>query len=86
MRVYKLRDALGIAAGLHEYFRQSDLIQMAHCAQTVNVIGCITTTKTVDKEQVAIREEASVPFAGSVTVPPYSVSVYRVAIAGDSAP
>ena len=41
---------------------------------------------TVDKEQVAIREEASVPFAGSMTVPPYSVSVYRVAIAGDSAP
>jgi alpha-N-arabinofuranosidase len=41
-----LRDALGIAAGLHEYFRQSDLIHMAHYAQTVNVIGCVKTTKT----------------------------------------
>ena len=44
--VYELRDALGIAAGLHEYFRQSDIIHMAHYAQTVNVIGCIKTTKT----------------------------------------
>ncbi|HEY3394453.1 MAG TPA: alpha-L-arabinofuranosidase C-terminal domain-containing protein [Lacipirellulaceae bacterium] len=44
--VYQLRDALGIAAGLHEYFRNSDIIHMAHYAQTVNVIGCIKTTKT----------------------------------------
>lgn len=44
--VYHLRDALGIAAGLHEYFRNSDIISMAHYAQTVNVIGCIKTTKT----------------------------------------
>jgi alpha-N-arabinofuranosidase len=44
--VYQLRDALGIAAGLHEYFRNSDIMQMAHYAQTVNVIGCIKTTKT----------------------------------------
>ena len=44
--VYELRDALGIAAGLHEYFRNSDVIEMAHYAQTVNVIGCIKTTKT----------------------------------------
>ncbi|MHB8900649.1 MAG: alpha-L-arabinofuranosidase C-terminal domain-containing protein [Thermoguttaceae bacterium] len=44
--VYELRDALGVAEGLHEYFRNSDLIQMAHYAQTVNVIGCIKTTKT----------------------------------------
>jgi alpha-L-arabinofuranosidase len=43
---YQLRDALGIAAGLHEYFRNSDIIAMAHYAQTVNVIGCIKTTKT----------------------------------------
>ncbi len=43
---YQLRDALGIAAGLHEYFRNSDIIHMAHYAQTVNVIGCIKTTKT----------------------------------------
>ncbi|MEX0612378.1 MAG: alpha-L-arabinofuranosidase C-terminal domain-containing protein, partial [Pirellulales bacterium] len=43
---YDLADALGVAAGLHEYFRNSDIIHMAHYAQTVNVIGCIKTTKT----------------------------------------
>ncbi|MBI5766955.1 MAG: alpha-N-arabinofuranosidase [Verrucomicrobia bacterium] len=44
--IYELSDGLGTAAGLHEYFRQSDLIQMAHYAQTVNVIGAIKTSKT----------------------------------------
>ena len=44
--VYELQDALGIAAGLHEYYRQSDLVQMAYYAQTVNVIGAIKTTDT----------------------------------------
>lgn len=43
---YFLKDALGIAAGLHEFFRSSDLVFMANYAQTVNVIGCIKTTKT----------------------------------------
>jgi alpha-N-arabinofuranosidase len=43
---YHLRDALGIAAGLHEYARQSDLVFMANYAQTVNVIGALKTTKT----------------------------------------
>ncbi len=43
--VYELQDGLGIAEGLHEYYRNSDLIQMAHYAQTVNVIGAIKTTK-----------------------------------------
>ncbi len=43
---YFMKDALGIAAGLHEYFRNSDIIFMANYAQTVNVIGCIKTTKT----------------------------------------
>lgn len=43
---YCLKDALGIAAGLHEYFRNSDILFMACYAQTVNVIGCIKTTKT----------------------------------------
>lgn len=43
---YFLKDALGIAMGLHEYTRHTDIIQMAHYAQTVNVIGCIKTTKT----------------------------------------
>ena len=44
--IYDLADGLGVAAGLHEFFRQSDLIQMAHYAQTVNVIGAIKTSKT----------------------------------------
>jgi alpha-N-arabinofuranosidase len=44
--VYDLADGLGVAAGLHEYFRHSDIIHMAHYAQTVNVIGCIKTSRT----------------------------------------
>jgi alpha-N-arabinofuranosidase len=43
---YYLKDALGIARGLHEYFRNSDVYAMANYAQTVNVIGAIKTTKT----------------------------------------
>jgi len=43
---YYLKDALGIARGLHEYFRNSDIYAMANYAQTVNVIGAIKTTKT----------------------------------------
>jgi len=43
---YTLKDALGIAAGLHEMIRNSDMIFMANYAQTVNVIGCIKTSKT----------------------------------------
>jgi alpha-N-arabinofuranosidase len=43
---YHLKDALGVAIGLHEYFRNSDLYFMANYAQTVNVIGCIKTIKT----------------------------------------
>ncbi|MEZ5070113.1 MAG: alpha-L-arabinofuranosidase C-terminal domain-containing protein [Bacteroidales bacterium] len=43
---YHLKDALGIAKGLHEYFRNSDLFFMANYAQTVNVIGCIKATTT----------------------------------------
>jgi alpha-N-arabinofuranosidase len=43
---YFLQDALGIAAGLHEMYRHSDLFFMANYAQTVNVIGAIKTTKT----------------------------------------
>jgi alpha-N-arabinofuranosidase len=44
--IYDLQDALGIAMGLHEYYRQSEYIQGANYAQTVNVIGAIKTTKT----------------------------------------
>lgn len=43
---YFLRDALGIAAGMNEFARQSDMIFMANYAQTVNVIGCIKTNTT----------------------------------------
>ena len=43
---YHQKDALGIAAGLHEFFRNSDIYFMANYAQTVNVIGCIKTDKT----------------------------------------
>jgi alpha-L-arabinofuranosidase len=43
---YFLKDALGIAAGLHEFYRNSDIVEMAHYAQTVNVIGAIKTTRT----------------------------------------
>jgi len=43
---YFLKDALGVAAGLHEMFRHSDLFTMANYAQTVNVIGAIKTTRT----------------------------------------
>ncbi len=43
---YFHKDGLGVAIGLHEYFRQSDMIFLANYAQTVNVIGCIKTSKT----------------------------------------
>jgi alpha-N-arabinofuranosidase len=43
---YFLQDGLGIAAGLHELFRNSELYFMANYAQTVNVIGAIKTTAT----------------------------------------
>jgi alpha-N-arabinofuranosidase len=42
---FYLQDALGIAAGLHEIFRNSDIVAMANYAQTVNVLGAIKTTK-----------------------------------------
>ena len=43
---YYHKDSLGITRGLHEYFRNSDIIFLANYAQTVNVIGCIKTSKT----------------------------------------
>ena len=42
---YFLQDGLGIAAALHEMFRNSDIFWMANYAQTVNVIGAIKTTQ-----------------------------------------
>jgi alpha-N-arabinofuranosidase len=44
--IYELADGLGVAEGLHEFYRQSDIIHMAHYAQTVNVIGAIKTSRT----------------------------------------
>jgi alpha-N-arabinofuranosidase len=43
---YYHKDGLGIAKGLHEYYRNSDIMFMANYAQTVNVIGCIKASKT----------------------------------------
>jgi alpha-N-arabinofuranosidase len=43
---YFYRDAMGIAAGLNEFSKNSDIIYMANYAQTVNVIGCIKTNTT----------------------------------------
>ena len=43
---YFMRDALGIAAGINEYSRDTDVIALACYAQTVNVIGAIKTSKT----------------------------------------
>ncbi|MCL4220844.1 MAG: hypothetical protein KJZ65_05705 [Phycisphaerales bacterium] len=43
---YFMKDALGCAAALHEFARNSDLFFMANYAQTVNVIGAIKTSKT----------------------------------------
>ncbi|HBH82720.1 MAG TPA: alpha-N-arabinofuranosidase [Bacteroidales bacterium] len=42
---YHWKDGLGVAAGFHEYFRNSDIYYMANYAQTVNVIGAIKSTK-----------------------------------------
>ena len=41
-----MKDALGIAEGLHEYYRSTDIVGMAQYAQTVNVIGAIKTSAT----------------------------------------
>jgi alpha-N-arabinofuranosidase len=43
---YFFRDAMGIAAGLNEYSKSTDIVYMANYAQTVNVIGCIKTNTT----------------------------------------
>ncbi len=43
---YFMKDALGCAAALHEFGRNSDLFFMANYAQTVNVIGAIKASRT----------------------------------------
>jgi alpha-N-arabinofuranosidase len=78
---YFLQDALGIAAGLHEMFRQSDLFFMANYAQTVNVIGAIKTTKTAAELEptglvLALYRHhfGTVPVAASGDVAPLDVA------------
>lgn len=44
--IYHHKDGLGVAVGLHEMFKNSDLFFMANYAQTVNVLGCIKTSET----------------------------------------
>ena len=74
---YFLQDGLGIAAGLHEMFRNSDLFFMANYAQTVNVIGAIKTTKT-DAEMEATGLALALYRQRFGTVP--------VAVEGDAGP
>jgi alpha-N-arabinofuranosidase len=78
---YFLKDALGIAAGLHEYFRNSDIMFMANYAQTVNVIGCIKTTKTAaDFDSTALplmlyrRHFGTIPVAVEHQAAPLDIS------------
>jgi alpha-N-arabinofuranosidase len=44
-----MKDGLGIAAGLQEYARQSDMYFMANYSMPVNVLGCIKASKTAAK-------------------------------------
>lgn len=41
---FDLLDGLGVAEGLHQFFRRSDLYMMANYAQTLNVLGAIKAT------------------------------------------
>lgn len=43
---YRLKDALGVAMGLHEFYRNSDIVGLACFAQAVNVLGAIKTSRT----------------------------------------
>ncbi len=80
-RRYSFQDGLGIAAGLHEYFRNSDIMFMANYAQTINVIGCIKTTKTAAEfETTALplvlyrREFGTIPVQVTHSAAPLDVS------------
>jgi alpha-N-arabinofuranosidase len=79
--VYELQDGLGVAAGLHEFYRNSDLIQMAHYAQTVNVIGAIKTTKIAAELettglvlQLYRAHYGTIPLEIPNQVPPYDIA------------
>jgi alpha-N-arabinofuranosidase len=84
---YFLQDALGAAAGLHEYFRNSDIYFMANYAQTVNVIGAIKATPTeAEMEPTGLvlalyrKHFGTVPVAAVSDVPELDVSA---ALTGD---
>ncbi len=77
---YFLKDALGVAAALHEFARQSDIYDMANYAQTVNVIGAIKTSKTeavLDSTGVVLalyrKEFGTVPVAVTGSAEPLEV-------------
>jgi alpha-N-arabinofuranosidase len=79
--IYELADGLGVAAGLHEFYRQSDLIHMAHYAQTVNVIGAIKTSRTAAEMettglvlQLYRAHYGSVPLQFEAAPAPYDVA------------
>ncbi|HEY7679837.1 MAG TPA: alpha-L-arabinofuranosidase C-terminal domain-containing protein, partial [Terriglobia bacterium] len=79
---YFLRDALGIAAGINEYSRDTDVIALACYAQTVNVIGAIKTSKTaavLDSTGEALvmyrRHFGSIPVEISGATEPLDVAV-----------
>ncbi|MCO5298165.1 MAG: hypothetical protein M9921_15055 [Fimbriimonadaceae bacterium] len=83
---YFMKDALGIAEGLHEYFRSTDIVAMAQYAQTVNVIGCIKTTPTAAAFETTglvlklYRERfGAIPLAVAEGVEPLDVSAARTA-------
>lgn len=73
---YFLCDALGVAAALNEFARNTDMYAMACYAQTVNVIGAIKTSKiaaVMDTTGVVLalyrRQFGSVPFETTFTGP-----------------
>ena len=79
---YFMRDALGIAAGINEYSRDTDVIALACYAQTVNVIGAIKTSKTaavLDSTGEALvmyrRHFGSIPVAVTGAPEPLDVAV-----------
>jgi alpha-N-arabinofuranosidase len=79
---YFLRDALGIAAGINEYSRQTDVIALACYAQTVNVIGAIKTSKTaavLDSTGMALvmyrRHFGTIPVQVTGSAEPLDVAV-----------
>jgi alpha-N-arabinofuranosidase len=78
---YFWKDGLGIARGLHEFFRSTDAVFMANYAQTVNVIGAIKTSKArAEMETTGLvlelyrREFGTIPVEVSGAPEPLDVS------------